>query len=252
MARLPEYLSVLTTLGRSGTTTVSSSELAEASGVTSAQLRKDLSFLGAHGVRGVGYDVGRLTVDIGRRLGLTRTWPVVIVGMGRLGQAVAAHRGLAERGLHVAAVLDQDPELIGRTVGGHVVVHIDELAAVTAGLGPFIGVVATPSGVAQQVCDELVRAGARSILTFAPGLLTVSPPVRVRKVDVATELQILAFHAQPPVPESGTGPETAPDATPGPTPPVAPGDLPNDATLESAHEPSQDRVDPRDSVRAGR
>lgn len=237
---------MLTTLGRGGTTTVSSSELAEASGVTSAQLRKDLSFLGAHGVRGVGYDVARLTDDIGRRLGLTRTWPVVIVGMGRLGQAVADHRGLAERGLHVAAVLDQDPELIGRTVGGLVIVHVDELTTVTAGLGPFIGVVATPAGVAQEVCDRLVQAGARSILTFAPGLLTVSPPVRVRKVDVATELQILAFHAQPPVPEPDSGPGSA-TAT-GPDRAEARG---AGVGHDSAPEPI-DRGEPRESVKAGR
>lgn len=198
VARLPDYLSALTGLGRKGIGTVSSLELAVATGVTSAQLRKDLSFLGSHGVRGVGYDVHRLADEIGRRLGLTQDWPVVIVGLGRLGQAVARYPGLAERGLHVRALLDADSQLVGRQVGALTIRDVAELSQVVAGLGAFIGVITTPAAVAQEICDRLVAAGARSILTFAPGALTVSAPVRVRRLDVATELQILAFHAQPP------------------------------------------------------
>lgn len=216
MARLPDYLSALTGLGRRGVATVSSGELAEATGVTSAQLRKDLSFLGSHGVRGVGYDVAHLVDEIGRRLGLTRAWPVVIVGLGRLGQAVARYPGLAERGLTMCGLLDRDPALIGRMVGGLVVREMAALDEIVAGRGPFIGVIATPAEAAQGVCDRLVAAGARSILNFAPGVLTVTAPVRVRKVDVATELQILAFHAQLPADQSAVPPARAEPVEVGP------------------------------------
>ncbi len=206
VARLPEYLSVLTGLGRRGIGTVSSEQLAGAAGVSSAQLRKDLSFLGSHGVRGVGYDVSHLVDEIGRCLGVSRQWPVVIVGMGRLGQAVARYPGLAERGLRIRALLDRDNAIVGRVVAGLPIQHIDELDRIMRGSGPagdggpFIGVIATPADGAQEVCDRLVAAGAGSILNFAPAAVTVATPVRVRRVDVATELQILAFHTQEALP----------------------------------------------------
>ncbi len=200
VARLPEYLSVLTGLGRRGIGTVSSEQLAGAAGVSSAQLRKDLSFLGSHGVRGVGYDVSHLVDEIGRCLGVSREWPVVIVGMGRLGQAVARYPGLAERGLRIRALFDRDTGVVGRIVASLPIQHVDELDPILRGTGPFIGVIATPAEGAQEVCDRLVTAGAGSILNFAPAPVTVATPVRVRRVDVATELQILAFRTQEAMP----------------------------------------------------
>lgn len=192
VGRLPGYLRALTTLADQGRFSVSSEELATLAGVRSAQLRKDLSHLGSYGVRGVGYDVTRLAEQIAAELGLSQDWPVVIVGMGNLGRALASYGGLVTRGFRVVALADIDPEVIGTTIEGLVVTSLQELDL--AGMPVSVGVIATPGGAAQDVADELVRLGVRSILSFAPGVLQVPEDVDVRRVDLATELQILAFH----------------------------------------------------------
>lgn len=196
VARLPGYLRALTALDEQGIVSVSSEELASAAGVSSAMLRKDLSHLGSYGVRGVGYDVERLASEITSALGLTQDWPVAIVGMGNLGRALAAYRGFAERGFRVVALLDGDPRLVGEQVAGQVVRPMSDLASLVDQQGLAIGVIATPSDGAQQACDELVAAGVRSVLNFAPAVLVVPEGVVVRKVDLSTELQILAFHGR--------------------------------------------------------
>ena len=201
VARLPGYLRALTTLARDGIASVSSEELATAAGVTSTMLRKDLSHLGSYGVRGVGYDVERLASEITSALGLTQDWPVAIVGMGNLGRALAAYRGFAERGFRVIALLDGDPRVVGESVSGQRVRPMTDLPALVADDGLAIGVIATPSEGAQRACDDLVEAGVRSVLNFAPAVLAVPDGVVVRKVDLSTELQILAFHGQKAVPE---------------------------------------------------
>lgn len=194
VARLATYLRVLGALGERGTVTVSSEELAAVAGVNSAKLRKDLSFLGSYGIRGVGYDVATLTEEIARTLGLTEHRSVVLVGVGNLGQALAGYAGFATRGFHMAALLDADPARIGTTIRGLVVQDVRVLESVIAEHGVTMAVVATPAPVAQDVCDRLVRAGVTSILNFAPTVLAVPPHVDVRKVDLAAELQILSFH----------------------------------------------------------
>jgi len=196
VSRLPVYLQALTTLAERGVATVSSEELATASGVGSAKLRKDLSHLGSYGTRGVGYEVQYLIYQISRELGLTQAWRVVIVGVGNLGHALANYGGFTSRGFTVAALIDADPQVIGETVAGLPVLPLSELDAVVAQLRVQIGVVATPGPVAQQVCDRLVRAGVTGVLNFAPCVLTVPDGVMVRRVDLSTELQILAFHEQ--------------------------------------------------------
>ena len=196
MARLPGYLRALTALAREGIASVSSEELASAAGVSSAMLRKDLSHLGSYGVRGVGYDVEFLASEIAAVLGLTKDWPVAIVGMGNLGRALAAYRGFAERGFRVIALLDRDARVVGEQVAGQVVRPMDDLGALVEDDGLAIGVIATPPEGAQEACDDLVDVGIRSILNFAPGVLTVPDGVTVRSVDLSTELQILAFHGQ--------------------------------------------------------
>lgn len=196
VARLPGYLRALTAFVDRGITSVSSEELATAAGVSPAKLRKDLSHLGSYGVRGVGYDVARLAEEITDVLGLARDWPVAIVGMGNLGRALAAYRGFATRGFKVVAVLDHDARLVGLRTAGHAVQPMSALPRLVADEGLAIGVIATPPGSAQLVADQLVAAGVRSILNFAPQVLSVPPGVDVRKVDLATELQILAFLAQ--------------------------------------------------------
>jgi redox-sensing transcriptional repressor len=196
VARLPGYLRALTSLARGGIASVSSEELASAAGVSSAMLRKDLSHLGSYGVRGVGYDVERLASEITSVLGLTQDWPVAIVGMGNLGRALAAYRGFAERGFRVIALLDGDPRLVGETVAGQSIRPMEDLPGLVVDDGLAIGVIATSTEGAQQACDDLVAAGVRSVLTFAPSVLSVPDGVVVRKVDLSTELQILAFHGQ--------------------------------------------------------
>jgi redox-sensing transcriptional repressor len=175
---------------------VSSEELATAAGVKSAKLRKDLSYLGSYGTRGVGYDVAYLVYQVSRELGLTQDWPIVIVGIGNLGHALANYGGFASRGFRVAALFDADLRRVGERVDGREVLPMSELGRVVAELGVAIGVIATPAAAAQTVCDRLVAAGIRSILNFAPAVLAVPVGVEVRKVDLSIELQILAFHEQ--------------------------------------------------------
>jgi redox-sensing transcriptional repressor len=196
VARLPVYLRALTMLTERGVATASSEDLAAAAGVNSAKLRKDLSYLGSYGTRGVGYDVEYLRYQIAREIGLTQDWPVLIVGLGNLGQALADYAGFGTRGFRVAALIDNDPARVGEVYGGVVVSHPDEMAALVGEHGISIGVVTTPAAVAQQVADRLVSAGVTSILNFAPTVITVPDGVDVRKVDLSIELQILAYHEQ--------------------------------------------------------
>lgn len=197
VARLAAYLRILSGLGdRPGEhqSTISSDELAQSAGVNSAKLRKDLSFLGSYGIRGVGYEVGTLTEEISRTLGAHRAHRVALVGLGNLGQALAGYPGFAGRGFVISALFDADPQRVGRQVAGRAIQHIDDAGAVCRASGVTIGVIATPASAAQQVADTLVSAGVRSILDFAPGVLTVPDDVEVRHVDLSLELQILAFH----------------------------------------------------------
>ena len=196
VARLPLYLRALGALAEDGVSTVSSEELATAAGVNSAKLRKDLSYLGSYGTRGVGYDVDYLVFQVSRELGLTQDWPVVIVGLGHLGHALANYGGFASRGFAIRALVDADPAIVGTEIAGLPVVPLTQLEEVVSDLGVAIGVIATPAQVAQEVCDRLVAAGVSSILNFAPSVLSVPDHVEVRKVDMSIELQILAFHEQ--------------------------------------------------------
>ncbi|MDQ1626068.1 MAG: redox-sensing transcriptional repressor [Actinomycetota bacterium] len=196
VARLPVYLRALSALADEGVSTVSSEELATAAGVNSAKLRKDLSYLGSYGTRGVGYDVGYLVYQVSRELGLSQDWPVIIVGLGHLGHALANYGGFVSRGFAIRALVDADPDLVGVEVAGLEVRPIGELEQLVARHGIAIGVIATPATVAQEVCDRLVSAGVSSILNFAPTVLAVPEEVEVRKVDLSIELQILAFHEQ--------------------------------------------------------
>jgi redox-sensing transcriptional repressor len=196
IARLPLYHRVLLDLVDQGVSPVSSDALAAAAGVSPAKLRKDLSLLGSYGTRGVGYDVSHLLAEIGRELGITLEWPVVVVGFGNLGHALAHYDGFASRGFRVAGLIDADPARHGEVVGGVTVRPISDLAQIVCTEQISIGVIATPGDAAQAVADALVTAGVRSILNFAPVVLSVPDDVYVRRVDLASELQILAFHEQ--------------------------------------------------------
>ena len=164
--------------------------------MNAAKVRKDLSYLGSYGTRGVGYDVEYLMYQINSELGLTTAWPIVIVGAGNLGTALANYGGFDDRGYPVAALVDIDPAKVGREMNGVVVRHIDDLPLIIQGSATTIGVIATPAIAAQEAADRLVAAGVQSILNFAPITLTVPRGVSVRKVDLAVELQILSFYQQ--------------------------------------------------------
>ena len=192
--RLPVYLRVLNERAAMGQERISSEALAEQAGVSSAKLRKDLSALGSYGVRGVGYDIVTLADHVAGALGLEREWSVAIIGMGNLGRALATYGGIGVKGFDIKWLIDDDPRVVGTDVGGRVVVPFEALRP-EPGEG-VIGIIATPATAAQQVADRLVVAGVRSILNFAPTVLTVPADVQVRGVDMAGELQILAFREQ--------------------------------------------------------
>lgn len=205
VSRLPIYLRSLLEAAGDGLPTISSERLAELSGFNAAKVRKDLSYLGSYGTRGVGYDVEYLQFQMSRELGLTKDWHVVIAGVGNLGHALANYGGFSERGFPVAALVDADPEVVGTEINGIVVRHIDELPAVVAEEDISIGIIATPASAAQEVADRMIDAGIRSILNFAPTILTVPPDVSLRKVDLAVELQILSYHEQRRLSSAGAG-----------------------------------------------
>lgn len=194
VARLAVYLRMLGELAEQGADTVSSDELAAASGVNPAKLRKDLSYIGSYGIRGVGYEIAALLHQLERALGLNHRQAVALVGVGNLGHALAGYGGFGGRGFPVTALFDVDPDLVGIHINGIIVEHVRSIPQICTERGITIGMIATPGPAAQTVCDLLVEAGVRSILNFAPVVLQVPERVEVRKVDLAVELQILAFH----------------------------------------------------------
>lgn len=211
VARLPLYYRILTDLRQRAISTVSSDGLAEAAGVSAAMLRKDLSHLGSLGTRGVGYDVDYVRFQVAKELGVAQTTPILIVGAGNLGRALAGYRGFDSRGFQVVALLDDNPLLVtesqdpitaaqtatyGRSELPIPIGDARDLEAVAAAHPGAIGVIATPAEQAQLVADRLIGAGVVSILNFAPVVLAVKESVEVRQVDLASELQILAFHQQ--------------------------------------------------------
>lgn len=196
VARLPVYLRSLEEPQAASADHVSSEQLADWAGVNAAKVRKDLSYLGSYGTRGRGYDVVYLKTQIERALGLNQPWPVVIVGVGNLGRALADFRKFAERGFPVVALVDADPAKVGTEIQGIAVHGPDDLPRLVADLEITIGIVATPPDAAQGVTDRLVKAGVRAILNFAPVVLDVPPEVSLRKVDLALELQVLSFYQQ--------------------------------------------------------
>jgi redox-sensing transcriptional repressor len=196
VARLPVYLRSLAELVDEKIATVSSERLAEMAGVNAAKVRKDLSYLGSYGTRGVGYDVEYLLFQMSRELGLTHDWPVAIVGAGNLGSALANYGGFTQRGFPVAALFDSDRGKVGQKVHGVKVHHTDDIAVLAKKLKVGIGVIATPASAAQDVADKLVTAGVGSILNFAPTVIAVPDGISLRKVDLALELQILSFYQE--------------------------------------------------------
>lgn len=196
VSRLTLYLRALNALLAEGTERVSSEALAESAGVGASNVRKDLSYLGSYGTRGVGYEVAHLSRKIAQALGLTNEWRVAIVGAGNLGRALARYAGFESRGFDVVALFDADQMLVGTEIGWLRVSAVDDLETMLERTRANMVVLALPASAAQGICDRVISAGVHSILSFAPVVLQVPDFVNLRKVDMATELQILAYHAQ--------------------------------------------------------
>ena len=191
--RLSLYLRFLEQFAAQGHTTVSSAELARRGGTTSAQVRKDLSFFGSFGKRGLGYSVPELTAKIRDILGLERTYRVVLVGAGRIGSALAQYPGFRQRGFNVTAIYDTDPKKVGGRWNGLVVRDVRHLEGDLKRDPSDIAILVTPAEAAQEVADRLVHAGVKAILNFAPVQLSVPGDVAVKSVNMALELETLSF-----------------------------------------------------------
>jgi redox-sensing transcriptional repressor len=196
VGRLSLYLRRLEGLLREGTTKVSSGQLGEALGVTDAQVRKDLAYLGNLGHPGIGYAAPELIAAIRRALGIDREWAVALAGVGNLARALLHYHGFAERGFRIVALFDADPAKVGQRVEGLPVHGPEEMAAVVAATGAELGVLAVPAESAQPVADALIAAGVRGLLNFAPAVLRAPPGVSVVSVDLTVQLEQLAFLVQ--------------------------------------------------------
>ncbi len=218
VVRLPLYQRILSEMLHAGSTTVSSEDLAARAGVTAAKVRRDFSLFGSFGTRGTGYDTAFLAAQIDRALGADRDWPILIIGIGNLGRALANSDGFSSHGFRIAGLYDVDPAVVGARVAGVVVRQLDELVD---GPRAAIGVITAPAAAAQAAADALVAAGAASILNFAPRVLSVPARVMVRYVDLSIELQVMSFflaRRDLDLPPLGVGLGVRPDARDGASP----------------------------------
>ncbi|RPF49308.1 redox-sensing transcriptional repressor [Thermodesulfitimonas autotrophica] len=194
VSRLSIYSRYLQRLERDGVVTVSSNEIAKGVGVSSAQVRKDLAYFGEFGTRGVGYNVKDLMHYILRILGLTRPWPVVLVGAGNLGTALCTYRGFKDRGFNIVGVFDNDLLKIGKRIQDLEVLPVERIPEVVAEHNVRIGIITVPQSETQGVADILVKAGVNALLTFGPTVVQVPEDVVVRNVDLSIKLEVLTFY----------------------------------------------------------
>jgi redox-sensing transcriptional repressor len=192
--RLSVYTRCLLQLEEDGVETVSSQDLAERFNLNSAQVRKDLAYFGEFGVRGIGYYVAGLKAELQKILGLDREWQVALVGFGNLGSALVRYRGFSRQGFRIVAIFDDDPAKIGRAVDGVPVFASTDLAREVKARGIQIAIVAVPTESAQTVTDQLVAAGIKAVLNFAPARLKAPDDVRLKNVDLSIELETLSFY----------------------------------------------------------
>lgn len=199
--RLPIYARALLQLVESGEATVSSNELAEATGSTAAQIRRDLSYFGEFGKQGRGYDIAHLSGAIREILNLNEEWRLVLVGAGSLGQAVARNGRFAEQGFPISHIYDHNAARIGRRLDGLVIEDVAGMPEVIRREGITIAILAVPPAAAQQVADVLVESGVKAILNYAPATIHVPDDVRVQDIDPVAALQSLTYYLSPAVPK---------------------------------------------------
>jgi redox-sensing transcriptional repressor len=192
--RLPVYARALGALERQGREVVNSQELGERLGVTPAQIRKDLSYFGRFGKQGRGYNVGRLLEELRQILGLTREWPMVLVGVGQLGRAIVAYGGFVPQGFRIVEAFDVDAKIVGTSVDGLTVKSLDTLPQVLKRQRVEIAIVAVPAATAQDVIDMLVSAGVKAILNYAPIAAHAPPNVQIKDIDPVLLLQSMTFY----------------------------------------------------------
>jgi len=194
ITRLSVYSRYLSQADKRGIITISSNEIAEGVGVSSAQVRKDLAYFGEFGTRGVGYNVQDLYHHLMKILGLNQKWPLVIVGAGNLGAALSMYGGFRERGFHVVGIFDNDLKKIGYRLNGIEVFPTSRLKEIVEDEKARIGVIAVPAVAAQDVANLLIEAGLKAILNFAPTVLNVPLDIELRNVDLSVNLEVLTFN----------------------------------------------------------
>jgi redox-sensing transcriptional repressor len=195
IGRLPIYLQALTRMAEEGgKLTTSSQELGDRLGISSAQIRKDLSHFGEFGKQGTGYHINYLMQQLQRILHLDREWSVALVGAGYLGHALAHYGGFQRRGFHISWIFDNDPEIVGQTLNDIAVRHVDTLEEVVRQEKVQIVVLAVPAAAAQELADRLVEAGVRAILTYAPISISVPEGVQVQYSDPVVQLQRMTYY----------------------------------------------------------
>ena len=196
VGRLPIYLRALTLMAEEGREITSSQELSEKLGISSAQIRKDLSHFGEFGKQGTGYEIAYLRDQLKRILNVERSWPVALVGYGDLGRALADYGGFAAKGFEIVAVFDNAPHKIGQQIAGKEVMDLTELPQVVRNKGIRVAIVAVPSATAQQVADMLVESGIKAILNYAPINISVPSDVQVQYIDPAAHLQHMTYYLE--------------------------------------------------------
>jgi len=196
IGRLSLYSRYLAEADEKGISTVSSQNIAQATGVTPAQVRKDLAYFGEFGTRGVGYNSRELYNYIMKILGLDKRWSVAIIGAGNLGRALTQYKGFQQRGFDVKCIFDNDPKKIGKKLANVEIYSIDSLEEKVKELNIYLGIIAVPAPVAQEVADKLVKAGIKGIINFAPINITVDDNVILRRVDLAAQLEYLTYYLE--------------------------------------------------------
>lgn len=196
VGRVSLYLRQLENSQRQGQATISSNQLGLALGINDAQVRKDLAFFGQFGHPGIGYHTDELIATLRRILGIDRTWPTAMIGLGNLGRALLKYRGFRSRGFQIVALFDNDPKKIGQTHAGLIVRPLDELRPTVEALGIDLAILGVPADAAQRVADQVVACGIHGILNFAPLPLNVPSTVSVMAVDLSVQLEHLAYNVQ--------------------------------------------------------
>ena len=193
VGRVSLYIRQLEAAQRQGETTISSSRLGAALAINDAQVRKDLAFFGQFGHPGIGYRIEELLSALRHILGVDRTWPTAMIGLGNLGRALLKYRGFRSRGFQVAALFDNDPKKVGQSYSGLTVRPLDHLAQTAAELGIELAILSVPADSAQRVADQIVSSGIHGIFNFAPFPLVVPPSISVMTVDLSVQLEHLAY-----------------------------------------------------------